>query len=314
MFLTLNDLSINDTADTKNDAKKHIEDFVLFCKELDAKSIVDEIIFPENLFSMFLHNEYGLTQWLSDDNVSMVHKCFFRRFLDKHRRYYSTSNTDGEFAILFDGQEQSSLGCAFAFEHDHVLLSFPTNEYWTNKLINGKYSVLDESGEICISTQCVNNVWTSLPTEEILSIYIKELSNDIASGQDLWDKREQLYPNLVFCENVKHQLFDDSEKYHIIAVMKKLERFQDYFSNCNNLYDPKVLGMGARTESETVKSDTDLKALRRFKLPDDNEEYFFDHVGFTGKYTGGRIYFIPDNANNRCFIGYIGRHLPTKKY
>lgn len=96
--------------------------------------------------------------------------------------------------------------------------------------------------------------------------------------------------------------------------MKKLERFQDYFSNCNNLYDPKVLGMGARTESETVKSDTDLKALRRFKLLDGNEEYFFDHVGFTGKYTGGRIYFIPDNANNRCFIGYIGRHLPTKKY
>ncbi|MGN0462818.1 MAG: hypothetical protein ACI4HZ_10305 [Ruminococcus sp.] len=96
--------------------------------------------------------------------------------------------------------------------------------------------------------------------------------------------------------------------------MKKLERFQEYFSNCSSSYDPKELGIGARTESETVKSDTELKNLRKFQLPNGSEEYFFDHIGFTGKYSGGRIYFLPDNSNNKCYIGYIGRHLPTKKY
>ena len=130
----------------------------------------------------------------------------------------------------------------------------------------------------------------------------------------MWEKREILYPNLVFCENTKFQLFEDSEKYHILAVMKRLERFQEYFSTCDNQYDPNKLGMNARTESDTVKSDDDLKKYRLFKMPDGNEEYFFDHVSFSGKYTGGRIYYLPDNKNKKCYIGYIGRHLPTKKY
>lgn len=314
MFLTLNDISVNNTVDSKYDAKTLIDEFVMFCKSLDTKSIVDQVIFPENLFSMQLHNEYGLTQWLADDNVSMNHKRFFLRFLDKYRKYYSTQNIDGEFAVLLDEQEKTSLGCAFALEHDHVLLSLPTNTFWENKLISGKYASLDESGEMHMSTQCIDNVWTRLSVAEILSTYGKEVSDDIASGQDLWDKREQMYPNLVFCENVKNQLFEDSEKYHINAVMKKLERFQEYFSSCGSSYDPKELGMGARTESETVRSDADLRCLRRFKLPNGDEECFFDHVGFSGKYSAGRIHFLPDALNKKCYIGYIGRHLQTKKF
>lgn len=314
MFLTLNDLSIHNTADTKYNAKTLIDELVSFFKSLHAESIIDEVIFPESLFSISLHSEYGLTQWLVDDNVSVTYKQFFRRFLDKHRRYYNNQSIDGEFSVFIDEQEHKAVGCAFALEHGHVLLSLPTNMLWKNNSIYGQYSLLDEFGEIQISTQFIDNVWTSIPLEEIILTHRKELSADITSGQDLWDKREKLYPNLVFCENVKEQLFDDSEKYHILAVMKRLQRFQEYFSSCGSLYDPAELGMGARTESETVKSDTELKNLRRFKLPNGDEKYFFDHVGFTGKYSGGRIYFLPDNANNRCYIGYIGRHLQTKKF
>lgn len=314
MFLTVNDLSIHHATDTEHNAKTLIEQFVLFCKSLDAKSVVDETIFPENLFSMPLNDEYGLTQWLDDASVPIIYKRFFMRFLDKNRRYYNAQNIDGEFAVLLDEQEQNSMGCAFAVEHDSVLLSLPTNSVWESKSVAGEYSSLDESGEMHVSSKYIENIWTALSIEEILSAYRRELSDDISSGQDLWDKREQLYPNLVFCQNVKDQLFDDSEKYHINAVMKKLNRFQEYFSNCNDSYDPKDLGMGARTESETVKSDADLRDLRRFKLPSGSEEYFFDHIGFSGKYSAGRIHFLPDNRNKRCYIGYIGRHLPTKKY
>lgn len=314
MFLTLNDLSIRNTVDTEYSAKAQIDEFVLFCKNLQTISIIDEIVFPESLFSISLCKGYSLTQWINDANVSKNHKQFFRRFLDKHCRYYNTQSVDGDFSVLIDEQELPAIGCAFALEHDHVLLSLPTNSFWKNKSIAGEYSSLDEFGEVQISMQCIDNIWTSMPQDEIVSNYRKELSADITSGQDLWDKREQLYPNLVFCENIKDQLFDDSEKHHIIAVMKRLERFQEYFSSCGSSYDPKELGMEARTESETVKSDADLRNLRRFKLPNGNEEFFFDHVGFYGKYSGGRIHFLPDAPNKKCYIGYIGRHLQTKKF
>ena len=96
--------------------------------------------------------------------------------------------------------------------------------------------------------------------------------------------------------------------------MKRLQRMQDYFSTCSNTYNPNDLGLDARTESDTVKADSDLRDLRKFRLPNGQEEYFFDHISFSGKYKGGRIHFLPDNVNNMCYIGYIGKHLPTKNY
>ena len=47
-----------------------------------------------------------------------------------------------------------------------------------------------------------------------------------------------------------------------MAVMKKLDRFQEYFFSCGNSYDPRKLGMNARTESETVKSNDELEDLK----------------------------------------------------
>lgn len=314
MFLTLNELSFQETVDTEYDAKKLIEDFVLLCKTLDSKNILDDIILPESFFSLGLYKDYGFTQWLNDSNVSYTHQQFFRRFLDKHRLYYNDENINGEFEVCIGEHSYLSKGCAFATEHNHILLSFPTNDFWLKDLISGKYRFLDEDGQISESTETLKNIFSNMPKENIISNYTKDLSYGITSGQDLWDKREQLYPNLVFCQNVKDQLIDDSEKHHIFAVMKKLDRFQQYFSNCDNLYSPKELGLSARTESESVKTDPELKGLRRFRLPDGNEEYFFDHVSFNGKYSDGRIHFLPDNTNNKCYIGYIGRHLKTEKY
>lgn len=314
MFLTLNDLSINNSVDSEHSAKKLIDDFVVFCKSLSANSIVDEIIFPVSLFSEPLYNSYGLAQWLTDNNIPTKHRQFFRRFLDKHRIYYNQQDVDGEFSVKIDGCKYNSIGCTFALEHENILLSLSTNVFWENKLISGEYSSLDVSGEMQTSVQYIDNIWTKMSQEEIIDTYRKELADDITSGQDLWEKREKIYPNLVFCENTKAQLFEDSEKHHIFAIMKKLQRMQEYFSTCGNAYNPKDLGLDARTESDTVKSDSDLKDLRKFRLPNGEEKYFYDHIGFTGKYKGGRIHFLPDNINNKCYIGYIGKHLPTQKY
>ena len=96
--------------------------------------------------------------------------------------------------------------------------------------------------------------------------------------------------------------------------MRRLNCLQEYFSNCDSKYDPKALGIGARSESTTVKTDPDLKSKRKFRLPNGDEEYFFDHISFSGKYSGGRIHFLPDNINKKCYIGYIGQHLPTKNF
>lgn len=315
MFFTFNDLSAQkNNINSEIIAKQEIERFVKFCKHLSSISAIDEIIFPETLFSILIFDNYSLSQWLIDASVPMTKRQYMKRFFDKYRRFYSQKDIDGEFYVTLGEQEYNAIGCTFALEHDQILLSLPTYEIWENESVQGKYIALDEFGETETSTRCIENICASMAEDQIVKFQRKKSISDISSGQDLWEKREMLYPNLIFCENVKTQLFEDSEKYHITAVMKKLDRFQEYFSNCNGKYNPNDLGMGARTESETVQKDPKLMKLRRFRLPDGKEELFFDHIGFTGKYKGARIHFLPDAKNRKCYIGYIGKHLPTKKF
>lgn len=315
MFFTFNDLSAQKNCfQTEAEAKSEIEKLVGFCKHLSSNSAVDEMFFPDTLFSIIFYSNYTIAEWLHDPAVSKNKRQYMLRFLDKHRRFYSNNDIDGEFRVCIDKQEYDSVGCAFALEHNHTLLSLPTNTMWESVSACGKYIWMNEDGEVFTDDRCIDNVWVGMPAEQFAEMQRERVYAEISSGQDLWEKREKLYPNLVFCENVKMQLFDDSEKYHIAAVMKKLDRFQEYFSCCGDVYNPNELGMNARTESETVKKHPAYLEERKIRLPNGSYEYFFDHVGFTGKYSGGRIYFLPDNSNNRCYIGYIGEHLSTKKY
>lgn len=315
MYFAINELSIEKTdVDNSYKARLIINDFVSLCRELEKNGLIEVLFFPEDIDMRYLWAEYGFRKWLGDKEVSMTHKQFFHRFLDKHRGYYSSNETEGDFRINIHTECVTSIGCAFAYEHDQMAVSLPTREIWKKDVILGKYIFLNSEGGLLEKDCDLANINSILSVEKILSTYREEVFDGITSGQDLWDAREELFPNLILCGDVKEQLYKDSEMFHINAVIKKLKRLQEYFSNCSSIYDPKELGLDARTESDTVKTDPSLSSLRLFRTPNGEEKYFFDHIGFNGKYSGGRIYFHPDNANQRCYIGYIGRHLPTGKF
>ncbi|RAV20446.1 hypothetical protein DQG23_15910 [Paenibacillus contaminans] len=99
----------------------------------------------------------------------------------------------------------------------------------------------------------------------------------------------------------------------MVQVLIRLQRMNVYFGDDDTDYNPQKLGFNARTESETVQQNPELKKLRKFRMPSGETEYFFDHIGFTGNYCG-RIHFLPNKANKKCCIGYIGKHLKTKRF
>jgi len=99
---------------------------------------------------------------------------------------------------------------------------------------------------------------------------------------------------------------------HINAVIKRLEKLDDYY-NEQSSFDIKILGFNARDESASVKNDSKLKALRKFKKPDGSYSYFYNHISFSGNFNG-RIHFEANDNLKKIYIGYIGKHLPTAKY
>jgi len=315
MLLTFNELSAQTTTlNSQYDAQQLIDEFADFCKKLNETNSIDDIIFPSDIYSTSIYDGYGIFQWLYDRNVSQKHRQFLKRFLDKYKNTFDKNSTEGEFSVSIDEESHNSIGCAFALERGHTLFSLATHDFWKNNSVPGSYSFINQEGEIQTEPRTIYNISTVTPESDVIAFQREEVLEGISSGQDLWEARKKLYPNLVLCDNVKDQLYHDSEKFHILAVMKRLQHLQDYFSQFHEKYDPDELGYDARTESDTVKSNSDLRDKRKFRLPDGTEKYFFDHISFKGKYPAGRIHFLPDCKNQCCYIGYVGQHLPTKNY
>lgn len=313
MILTFNELSGNKKYINSETVTDLFKNLVEFLNELVKLNVLDALIVNEDTFSSQDEDHLNFSKLVIDKSIEQKYRQFFLRFSDKYCKQINTSDVSGEFSIPINENYVKDVSCTYAFENEYDALSFPTNTVWADSAILGKYTEID-SDKIINKDAEVTNVSTSTPIRDVAKKYQKLLQTNISSGQDLWENREQLYPNLIFCSNVKNQLFEDSEKFHIISVMKKLDGFQKYFSEYDGKYDPNKLGMGARTESESVKKNPELRDLRLFIKPDGTKDYFYDHVGFNGKYSAGRIHFLPDDKKRMCYIGYIGRHLPTKKY
>ncbi len=126
-------------------------------------------------------------------------------------------------------------------------------------------------------------------------------------------KREQLYPHLIFCKEVKRQLEEARVSIQIQTIMKRIQILEDYFATYEGVFDKNEVGFGCRTESESVKKDKELNEYRKFVTPYGKEEYFYWHISFPGNYPG-RIHFLPDPEHRVGIVGYIGKHLPTSKF
>lgn len=318
MDISFNDGSLDKLFVEKNDkekAKKEFEKFVEQINNLKKNKIIDNMFASNEMLDYPIVRGYTINDWLADKTINSNHRQFFRAFLGK-AIYIDSNNVSSEVKIKYLKYEIDSLGCAFSMEYSTqpTVISVLSNEFFVSDILPIRYSYLDNESDIHEEENVIKNLSAETNIENILEEEKTSLFSNIASGQDFWENREKMFPNLIFCDSVKKQVYEDCEKYHIVKVIERLNKMQEYFAGNHTQYNPKELGMEARTESDSVKNDDELKQLRLFKLPSGEKKYFFDHIGFTGKYTGGRIHFLPDVNNQRCYIGYIGRHLKTKKF
>lgn len=318
MYIAFNELSVHKKINncTEEDiARDIINEFVRILIRLKKYKDFCGLIATEEIHTIQVSSSYNIHNWLNDPLVERDYKTFFRTFYSQRCSYIDYRDYSlNEFLIEIGNYKLNGIGCLVASEMNESVISINSHELWLNETIEGTLSTIDNNtSDIIYKKMQISNI-----SKEINLVNLEQKLKDenftmISSGQDLWEKRKVLFPNLVFCESVKDQLYKDPQRFHIIQIAKKLLRMQQYFLGYDGKYNPKELGLDARTESETVKTDPQLKNLRLFKKPDGGEEYFYDHIGFTGNYCG-RIHFMPDNINKKCYIGYIGKHLPTKNY
>ncbi|MDE5777080.1 MAG: hypothetical protein K2I10_01010 [Lachnospiraceae bacterium] len=307
--MILNEISTNMHGCDIEDVKKQLSNFLHVCHELFDQNGDKSFYYADSMMVEPLTEDYTIHDWLKDANVPKKEKDFWRRLINSGAGLHKSDFLQSEVILNIDNNPVSSIGCLAAYESNSYVISFSSREIWKANKIEGKYITLQgEDLDIYITNVSDISHVNKMHKEEKMRTKLH-----ISSGKELWEKRRELFPHLVFCDSVRKQLDEARVSLQIQSIMKRIQILEDYFEIYDGNFQKEKVGYGCRYESESVQNDEYLKNLRKFKTPYGKEEYFYWHISFPGNYPG-RIHFIPDEKQMVGIIGYIGKHLPTKKH
>ena len=136
---------------------------------------------------------------------------------------------------------------------------------------------------------------------------------EISTGADIWKYRAELFPNLQFCEAVSDQLQALQTGSLLLPFIKRklfeLEEVSKDWQKQEGAFDLRKITGRKSPESEATLSKYGQQ--HTFRCPDGEYRIFSLHVWITQSW---RLHFFPVVEERRIIVGYIGEHLPTKKY
>lgn len=315
MKFVLNDLSYDNRIskiESEHDAKNCIDIFAELISQLSKNGIIKhkgDIVSVHDIMTIDFDVNFNLYKWSKCKSITKESRQLLKRNIDKYVKFYSCK-MESEFIFT-----QSTLKCKsdilmYAVKNKFRAISFCSTEMFRKKHIKGLCVYICD-GSIIEKEECISNVCDNSDIPSLCELLTETRYEHINSGYDLWENKDELFPNLVICESVKKQLYANPSMSHIKPILTKLEILDDYY--VNSKYDKEHLRNIVSDESPSVKNDRYLKNLRKFKKPDNTYEYFFKHIRFSGDFSG-RIHFFENNKDKQIYIGYIGKHLKTAKF
>lgn len=310
--MILNELSLVAGVTHKEQIKNQISIFLKVCQKLTREKDDNTFYYTEELLVKPLCEGYTIHDWLKDFTVIREEKSFFRSLINKGIMIKDIQFWESEMVIDINGKKVAAIGCLAAYEWDNYVVSLSSDVLWSDEYIYGEYRNI-ENDDYNESDVGIRNCSKEEHVDNLIMYQKQRDKLLISSGTELWNKREKLFPHLIFCESVKKQLEEARVTVQIQTVINRIQILENYFSTYEGVFDKEKVGYRCRYESESVQKDEHLRNMRKFRTPYGEESFFYWHISFPGNYPG-RIHFFPDAEHNIGIIGYVGKHLPTSKY
>ena len=209
-------------------------------------------------------------------------------------------------------QDRRSYGFGIAYLLQSLSISLPSSEDWEVHMIDIQTQWLDNIEDLVSQGVQIPHASNSFHIDELAGWIENRLKAGVQNGEDLWNRREELFSNLIFCNHVAKQIFPLQPGDPLFRqVVKRLFELQTYCSAWNEgAFTPDQLPFKATVESESTMQQYSKE--RTFSCHGENEITFTWH----GRMTPGawRIYFDPTIGPGMMQIGYIGPKLSTDKH
>ena len=270
-------------------------------------------------FDMMLSDGYTLSDWLGDREADRDQKRFFGRITTKigldedmdqavmERFHLSEFFLEDHIETARRGPEARGLGLAFLL--DTVALSLPSEEHWRSIRVRLRHLWLEADGSERERSVDVFNMSRAGHGESVGGELLRGEQTELrANPLTLADRMRDCFPHLSFGQDVDEQMFGlpvDVLKL-VIGKLTVLDgAARDWRRGTTGVpVLPKV-----HTESEPTMQQ--FGHLRRFRDAGGRIEVFVLHAMVGSRH---RIHFRIMEQEKSLEIGYVGVHLPTKKF
>jgi len=209
-------------------------------------------------------------------------------------------------------QNEKADGFRYAYWIDAIAVSFLSADRWDRAVIdNISVQVLDaDTGQLqerqAVRVNHASRADHLAGHEDWIAESIRDSVRD---GIDIWYRKNELYPNLLFCDVLRRQLRAiHSSHLALKQVKKRLSELDNFCRNwAQGSFNPGQLSGNPCTESQATLQQYPYE--RTFICPDGVERIFSWHLRINPG--AWRLHFFPLDNQQKIIIGYIGSHLTT---
>ena len=190
---------------------------------------------------------------------------------------------------------------------DAVSVSVPSESTWDRDRISVDFQELLPNGTFDHARQAIDNLARTIHARRILDRHRQQLRYQCSDPSDLWTRRGEMFPGLIFGPDVEKHL----SVLNVGWLPTLVNRLADLDQAAQEW---RALGGDAppwkthvSPESESLMKNRKLREARRFRSSGGAQVLFEWHARFG---SGARIHLRFDARTREIEIGYIGVHLP----
>lgn len=311
--MVLNELSLRTPAADIPKAQQLMSELIRTVREATASGVKRVLRTSEEINTIELAPGYPVARWRNDPTANREERSFFRTLTAKAPFWTDVAeeikNNSDLSEVWYQGEEAKGLG--FAVVIDALTVSLISKACWDCNRLELEVRRLDENEDLIDERLEIVHASRHNHVQEHNNWINNRIRSKVSDGLELWNRQDELFPNLILCEAVGEQLQSlGAENRMLQPVKTRLLELEDYCKSWqNDAFDPKNL-RNVSPESQVTLQNPKYSKERTFICPDGKERVFNWHAKLS---FGWRIYFLP-NEQRKMIIGYVGCHLRTVKY
>jgi len=311
--MVLNELSLRTPAADILTAQQLMSELISTLRQATTSGVKRVLRTSDEINTIELAPGYPVARWRNDPKVNREEQSFFRTLTSKAPFWTDVAE---EIQDNFDlsqvwHQGEEARGLGFAVMIDALAVSLISEARWDCNRLELEVRRFDENEDLIDERLEIIHASRRNHVQEHSDWINNRIRSRVVNGLELWNRKDELFPSLIFCEAVSEQLQSLGAENPILQLVKnRLSELEDYCKGwTDEAFEPKSL-RNVSPESQVTLQNPKYSKERTFLCPDGKDRVFSWHTKLS---FGWRIYFFP-NEQRKMIVGYVGCHLRTVKY